>query len=83
MDDIFIKKEREAYPISNIRYKENLEIAKNYLYKIENLIFFGRNALFAYNNMDHSIKMGFLAAKSIIDNKKYNIEGVGQIGEFN
>lgn len=83
VDDIFIRKEREAYPISDIKYKENLEIAKNYLYKIENLIFFGRNALFAYNNMDHSIKMGFLAAKSIIDNKKYNIEGVGQIGEFN
>lgn len=56
-----------AYPIYEIGYKTNLERTTSYLNGLKNLRFFGRNGLFRYNNMDHSISMGQTAAASVTD----------------
>jgi protoporphyrinogen oxidase len=58
------QKVEHAYPIYDLEYKENLKIITDYLNKIENLRYFGRNGLFRYNNMDHSVDMGLKAAKT-------------------
>jgi protoporphyrinogen oxidase len=73
---------KNVYPIYDLAYKEYLNVIKNYLSKIENLFFIGRPGRFRYNNQDHSLEMGILAAKSIIDGKVYDIESVGEEKEY-
>ncbi|MDO8656997.1 MAG: FAD-dependent oxidoreductase, partial [Nanoarchaeota archaeon] len=70
-------KEKNVYPIYDIHYKEYLGGIKEYLDNFENLYYIGRPGRFRYNNQDHSLEMGILAAKSIIDDHHYDIEEVG------
>ncbi|MFH1054961.1 MAG: FAD-dependent oxidoreductase [Candidatus Altiarchaeota archaeon] len=65
--DSKIHRIEHAYPIYDLEYKKSLETVVEYLKTIRNLRFFGRNGLFRYNNMDHSIGMGLTAAKSVTD----------------
>jgi len=54
-----------SYPIYDIDYKEKLKAVLDFVWPRENLLTIGRGGLFRYNNMDHSIKMGLLAARYI------------------
>jgi hypothetical protein len=40
---------------------------------IGNLSVIGRYGAYKYNNQDHSILMGLLAAENILDNKNHNL----------
>lgn len=74
----YVLREKDVYPIYDLKYKEYLGQIKDYLNKFDNLYYIGRPGRFRYNNQDHSLEMGMLAAKSIIENIKYNIEEVGE-----
>jgi protoporphyrinogen oxidase len=52
---IHIEKLKDAYPIYEIQYRQELEKTKALLSGYTNLILSGRCGLFWYNNMDHSI----------------------------
>lgn len=56
-----------AYPIYTLDYHRKVNKIFELFDSIENLIPIGRQGLYRYNNMDHSIKMGFLAARHIAD----------------
>ena len=60
---------RKAYPCYFGTYKD-LDKLKAYLDTQKGLICAGRNGQHRYNNMDHSIKTGMLAADYILDGKK-------------
>ncbi len=47
-----------AYPVYDLQYKENLEVLRRATAAISNLGTTGRQGLYRYNNMDHSIAMG-------------------------
>ncbi|MBA2861805.1 NAD(P)/FAD-dependent oxidoreductase [Methanococcus maripaludis] len=72
----------KAYPVYDEGYKNNLNIVIDYLNAFENLQLIGRAGMFKYNNMDHSIYTGFLAARNIAYGKKYDIWGVNQDQEY-
>jgi protoporphyrinogen oxidase len=55
-----------AYPIYDLTYKENLEVLKRAAKKVRNFQTTGRQGLYRYNNMDHSIAMGRRIAKTIV-----------------
>jgi protoporphyrinogen oxidase len=55
-----------AYPVYTIDYAEKINIIYKLLANIESFISIGRQGLYRYNNMDHSIKMGILAAWHIL-----------------
>jgi hypothetical protein len=57
-------------------------VVKAYLDSFSNLLYIGRPGRFRYNNQDHSLEMGMLAAKSVIESKKYDIEKVGDEAEY-
>ena len=80
--DIYIQKEKYAYPVYDLDYKENLKIIKNYLNQFSNLQLIGRAGSFRYNNQDHALEMGILSARNIIEGNKYNIEEVGAEKEY-
>jgi protoporphyrinogen oxidase len=69
MDDVldsFLVKMKHAYPVYDLDYERHLNPIKEYLDSIPNLKYFGRNALFRYNNMDHSVDMGLTAAQHLL-----------------
>ena len=61
----FILRVPRCYPVYETGYQVNLKKVENYLDTIENLIPIGRYGAFKYNNQDHSILMGILAADKI------------------
>ncbi len=71
-----------VYPVYDLNYKRNLITIKKYLDNFSNLIYIGRPGRFKYTNQDHSLEMGILAARSIIERKKINVEDVGMEKEY-
>jgi len=55
-----------AYPAYVIGYEKPLQRIKAYIDELENLQIIGRYGTFRYNNTDHSIETGLLAAKNIL-----------------
>ena len=78
----YVKKQKNVYPVYDLSYQNYLKIIKEYLEKFDNLYYIGRPGRFRYNNQDHSLEMGILAAKSIIYDKKYDIEKIGSETDY-
>jgi protoporphyrinogen oxidase len=57
---------RNAYPMYTGSYKEAVERARGMLAGVSNLQVAGRGGMFRYNNMDHSILSGWLAARKVM-----------------
>jgi protoporphyrinogen oxidase len=62
--DSFVVRQPNAYPVYDEKYKESLTVIRNYLEKFENLQTIGRSGMHRYNNMDHSMQTGILAAQN-------------------
>lgn len=60
-----IHSEKAAYPIYDLNYRNNLQIVMDWLKKQDSIVSAGRNGLFRYNNMDHSVEMGLMLGKLI------------------
>ncbi len=71
--NVAVKRVPKCYPVYEIGYKDHLKVIENYLDSIENLIPIGRYGAFKYNNQDHSILMGILAAEKICYNSDINL----------
>jgi protoporphyrinogen oxidase len=68
--DGFVARSPKAYPVYDTNYKTSLPIIKKYLERFANLQTIGRNGLFRYNNMDHSILSGFYAARNLLNGNR-------------
>ncbi|MEO0438048.1 MAG: NAD(P)/FAD-dependent oxidoreductase [Pseudomonadota bacterium] len=55
-----------AYPVYDENYRGHLETIQNYLKSFKNLHTVGRNGMHRYNNQDHSMMTGILAARNIL-----------------
>lgn len=55
-----------TYPLYDLEYRERMQTVWNYLASFPGLLSTGRQGLFLHNNMDHSIYMGFEAARALI-----------------
>ncbi|MCU0442425.1 MAG: FAD-dependent oxidoreductase [Bacteroidia bacterium] len=69
----YVHRIHRCYPVYKKGYKEHLKPIKEYLNGIGRLSVIGRYGSFKYNNQDHSILMGLLAAENIIKNTKHNL----------
>lgn len=72
----------KSYPVYEKGYQKNLKIIEEYMNTIINLILIGRYGAFKYNNQDHSILMGLLAAEKIIKNKSINLWAINTDTEY-
>jgi protoporphyrinogen oxidase len=61
----FVIRVPKAYPVYDDDYQEAMPVIKSFLSGLGNLQTIGRNGLHRYNNMDHSILTGLLAARNI------------------
>lgn len=76
IEDGFVLRLEKSYPVYQKGYKEILGPIEQYIKSIQGLSVIGRNGAFKYNNQDHSILMGLLAADSIISGKQCDLSKV-------
>ena len=55
----------KAYPVYNADYRQNVDIIRQSLSRLKNLQVVGRNGMHKYNNQDHSMLTGMLAARNL------------------
>ena len=59
----------KAYPVYDTEYQEAVATIKEWIGQFDNLQTVGRNGLHRYNNQDHSMLTGILAAKNVLGEK--------------
>ena len=79
---IALEKLRYAYPIYDLTYKDHLNTLKRVARGVANLHTTGRQGLYRYNNMDHSIAMGRRMAKTVLMGEDQRAEEVGAGEEY-
>jgi len=67
--DAFVIRMPKTYPVYDMDYRGHLDVIKGYLAGFGNLQCIGRNGMFKYNNMDHSILSGQLAVENLFGAK--------------
>ena len=72
VEDGVVIRQPKAYPVYDGEYRQYLQVIQNYLNTFENLQTVGRNGMHRYNNQDHSMLTGMLAAKNI-QGEKHNL----------
>ncbi len=63
----------KCYPVYETGYQKHLSVIESYIDGIRNLIPIGRYGAFKYNNQDHSILMGILAAEKVTGEADVNL----------
>jgi protoporphyrinogen oxidase len=72
----------KCYPVYETGYAKHVDVVKNYLETIPNLLVIGRYGAFKYNNQDHSILMGLLAAKQIVLGNNQHLWNINTDDEY-
>jgi len=66
VSDATVYRVPKAYPMYDAGYAEALDVLRRHLAGYENLQTIGRNGLFRYNNMDHSMLTAMAAADHLV-----------------
>ena len=77
----FIIRIRQAYPVYSTTYQNPLDTIKGYLAGFSNLQTVGRYGRFRYNNTDHALETGILAARNILGSR-YDLDCVNNEAEY-
>ena len=64
--DSLVLRQKEAYPVYDIGYREALQVVRRFVGSFENLQTIGRGGMHRYNNQDHSMLTGILAARNLL-----------------
>jgi protoporphyrinogen oxidase len=73
----------KAYPVYDADYREHVRVVRDYLAQsIPNLHLVGRNGMHQYNNQDHSMMTGLLAARNIALDAGYDVWKVNSEAEY-
>jgi protoporphyrinogen oxidase len=71
-----------AYPVYDLAYRQNLKVLREHSKRIGGFITTGRQGLYRYNNMDHSIAMGRKAARTVLQGVDEHSEAVAAEPEY-
>jgi protoporphyrinogen oxidase len=69
----YVYRIKRCYPVYDLGYKQRLKPVEAWLAGIKGLSVIGRYGAFKYNNQDHSILMGILAAENIAHNASHDL----------
>lgn len=61
--DGFVVREKDSYPVYYVGHRPLFDRIKAYVETLENVTLIGRGGMYKYNNQDHSILTGLLAAR--------------------
>jgi protoporphyrinogen oxidase len=72
----------KAYPIYDPAYREHLDVLRTYLSGFSNLQTIGRNGLHRYDNQDHAMLTGMLAARNVAFGEQNDVWGINADAEY-
>ena len=72
----------KCYPVYETGYRAHLEPIEQYLSEQKGLSVIGRYGAFKYNNQDHSIFMGLLAAENVTQNIHHKLWDINTDYEY-
>jgi protoporphyrinogen oxidase len=78
----YLLKRQCVYPVYDMDYDRRLTVVKDWLDKLSNLIYLGRPGRFRYTNQDHSLEMGIVASRMILEGRKYDLDAIGAENEY-
>ena len=78
----YVHRINKCYPVYGMGYKKILKPIENYLDGIKGLTVIGRYGAFKYNNQDHSLLMGLLAAENIVSGAENNLWAINTDYEY-
>jgi protoporphyrinogen oxidase len=73
---------RKVYPVIAIGHERPLAVIKQWLDRFENLLPIGRSGMFKYNNQDHAMATGLLAARTALGLGRFDPWLVNVDGEY-
>lgn len=79
--DACVVRVEKAYPVYDADYQKNVDVIRQELDAITNLQVVGRNGMHKYNNQDHSMLTGILAARNLAG-KQYDVWQVNTDAEY-
>ncbi|MGZ4387339.1 MAG: FAD-dependent oxidoreductase, partial [Gaiellaceae bacterium] len=68
----FVVRNERAYPVIERGYDRHIDVIRGWLAGFDNLLPIGRSGMFKYNNQDHAIATGVLAARTILGNGDFD-----------
>ncbi len=83
--DIFdakVVRVQDAYPIYDTDYAQYLQTLREFISSLENVQTIGRNGLHRYNNQDHAMLTGMLAARSLRLGHEHDLWAVNADQEY-
>jgi protoporphyrinogen oxidase len=82
ISDGYVHRIHRCYPVYSRGYKGVLKTVEQYLDGIDGLLVIGRYGSFKYNNQDHSLLMGILAAENITNATRHNLWEINSDYEY-
>ncbi|UFP94069.1 NAD(P)/FAD-dependent oxidoreductase [Gloeobacter morelensis] len=78
-----VVRQAKAYPVYDDHYRENVEAIRAFLEReAPNVQLIGRNGMHRYNNQDHAMMTGLLAARNIAAGGQYNLWAVNADAQY-
>jgi protoporphyrinogen oxidase len=77
----FAVRSPRAYPTYHLGYRAPLDALRAYAETFSNLQLIGRGGAFRYNNADHAIESGLLAARNVLG-ADHNLDSVNAAAEY-
>jgi protoporphyrinogen oxidase len=71
-----------CYPVYERGYRQNVAVLEDYLSDIPGLQVIGRCGAFKYNNQDHCILMGMLAAENVARARRHDLWEINTDAEY-
>lgn len=82
VEDGIVIRQPKAYPVYDSEYAGYLAVLKDYIQGLENFQSIGRNGLHRYNNQDHAMLTGMLAARNIVLEQSKDLWSVNAEQEY-
>ncbi|MBI1813330.1 FAD-dependent oxidoreductase [Candidatus Peregrinibacteria bacterium] len=79
---VHLFRQEHVYPLYDLQYAAHLRVILDWLDRFENFYAIGRPGRFRYTNQDHSLEMGILAAQSVLDGKRRDVDEVTKEKEY-
>lgn len=76
VEDGCVIRQPKAYPVYDRDYQQHLKRIQSFLETFENLQTTGRNGMHRYNNQDHSMLTGVLAARNLLGDEYHDLWAV-------
>ena len=82
IEDGCVVRAPKAYPVYDSRYREALDTVRRFIAGFENLQTIGRNGLHRYDNQDHAMLTGVLAARNLAAGERNDVWAVNTDEEY-